>query len=475
MSRDARARRIRIASAAAALGLWLVAAGGQVRAQTPPATPATLDRAAALIESGAFDRAAAMLRELLAVDPANRRAREMLAFALESSGDLDGERRVRSALAADFPKDARIQADYGRVLERSGNDRGALAAYQRARLLSGGRSDPALASAIDRTKGRTALEIGAPIQTQSDPDANATRLDLGAAVPLRSLNRLSLLASHYGAEGTNGGATEAEALALSWVLRHRSGASLMVGPRLHVISPESGATERAAGGTIAGHAPLGPWLEVEARGEVATPWDEAAVAVLHGGRTSGALGRLYAHLIERRLLLQVGAQERRLSILGDPLSTGRPTASQSLSVAGADFVLWRKPGAAVRGEMLDEALIEPVTMTSSITVAYRHYGVSTETTPEFASLIGLAPRGSVDEASTAMMFASPSGRLGLALSAGVGRDTARDARLRRAGASLNWAPTSAFRLTLGYETATDLVTGLAGERHAGRLSFHADL
>src|SRR2546428_976959 len=62
----------------------------------------------------------------------DRPARETLAFVMESRGDLEGERALRAALAAEFPDDPRTQADYGRVLERSGDDPGALAAYRRA-------------------------------------------------------------------------------------------------------------------------------------------------------------------------------------------------------------------------------------------------------------------------------------------------------------------------------------------------------
>jgi len=74
----------------AAVAFWLITAGGRAWGQVPPATGLALQRAAALVRTRAFDRAAATLRGVLSVDPTNRGAQEMLAFALESKGDLEG-------------------------------------------------------------------------------------------------------------------------------------------------------------------------------------------------------------------------------------------------------------------------------------------------------------------------------------------------------------------------------------------------
>ena len=464
----------------AALALALITAGGPAWAQAPPVPAGTLERAGALVQTRAFEPAVAMLRQLLSVDPANRRAKEMLAFALESMGDLEGERRVRSGLAAEFPEDPRIQTDYGRALERSGDEVGALRAYRRARELSAAGSAPELEAAIERMRDRTAVEIGTPLlAVMSDPDASALCAQAGAAIPLGSRNHVALLGTHYAAEGrTSPGATAtSDALALTFVLRHGASALWTVGPRLHVVSPAGGGRrDFGVGGAIAGRAPLGPSLEAEWRAEVETPWDEAAVTVLRGGRTTAAEAHLYSNWFSRRLLLQAGARRRRLSILAmDPHSTRRPDAWQSLLLAGADVVLWRKPGAAVRGEMLDEALMARSTLSSAMTLAYRHYDVSTRTTPEFSQLIGFAPRGSVDEASVASTLASPRGGLGLELRAGLARDAARQARVWRIGGALIWAPKPTTRLTVGYEDATEIVTGLVGQSRKGWLSLHVDL
>src|SRR5437867_1627856 len=422
----------------AALAFWLIAAGGRAWGQAPPARAIALERAAALVRTRAFDRAAAVLRGVLSADPWNRGAQEMLAFALESKGDLEGERRVRSALAEEFPDDPRIQTDYGRVLERSGEEPGALRAYRRARALSAGRPAPDLDAAIERMKGRTAPEVGAPLSVMSDPDATASSVQTGAAVPLGSRHHLALLATRRAADArSTPDATESAELGLSLVRRGAGASSWTAGPHLHVVSPR-GAARRdvGVGGVVTGRAPIGRSFEVEGRAETETPWNDAAITVLRGGRTTAAEGHLYSHLLSRRLLLQAGARRRRLSILaeGSP-STRRPTAWQSLWLVGADAVLWR-PGAAIRGEMLDDAMVAPTTLASAMTLAYRHYDLSTQTTPDFDALIGLAPRGSVNEGSVATTLALPQGRLGLELRAGLARDSARRARAWRAGGAL---------------------------------------
>src|SRR2546422_3757617 len=336
------------------LALAWITACREAWGQVSHAPAGTVEHAAALIRTRAFEQSVAELRHLLSVDPANRRAKEMLAFALVSMGNLESERQVRSDLAAEFPDDPRIQTDYGRVLERSGEDEAALRAYRRARTLSAFGSTPELDAAIERMRSRTAVEIGTPLTVMSDPDATASRAQAGAAVPFGARHRAALLGLHYLADGrTSSVRTTADVLGLSFVLRHGTTAYWTMGPRLHVVSPR-GASRRdvGVGGAVAGRATFGPSLEAEWKAEAETPWDEAAITVLRGGRTTFAEGHLYSHSFSRRLLLQAGARRRQLSILAaDPHSTRRPKAWQSLWVAGADIVLWSNPGASVRGEM----------------------------------------------------------------------------------------------------------------------------
>ena len=477
MNSSTRSHLVRGLQGAAALVLALIATGQPARGQAPSAPAGGLERAGALLRARAFEQARTVLRELLLVDPANRQAKELLAFDLESMGDLDGERRVRSALAGEFPDDPRIQADFGRVLERSGDEAAALRAYRRARELSAGAQALELNAAIERVQGLTAPEIVTPFSVMSDPDASVSRAQAGATLPLGSRRHVALVGTRSVASAkTRPGETTSQALALTLVQRSGTGASWAMGPRAFAVSPRNAPGDFGVGGVAEGRLPLSPALEADVTAGIETPWDEAAVSLLHGGRTSGAEGHLYSHAFSRRVLLQAGARTRQLSILAaQPGAELRARARQSLWLAGADAVLWRGANAAVSGEMLDESLIAPTTLSSALTLALRHYDVSSRTTPEFAAVIGLVPRAIVDEASVTTTLAAPGGRLGVELRAGLARDFARADQIWRAGGSLIWAPTRATRFALGYEGATELASGLVGRSSAGRVSFHADL
>jgi hypothetical protein len=127
------------------------------------------------------------------------------------------------------------------------------------------------------------------------------------------------------------------------------------------------------------------------------------------------------------------------------------------------------------GEMLDETMTAPATLSPAVTFAYRHYGVTTETAPEFNSLIALAPRASVDEGSAAVTLATPGSRVGMNLRGGLGFDSAREARQWRAGGTLVWAPMPATRFTLGYDESSEIAIGLLGRSRRGWMSIHVDL
>src|SRR5262245_1464573 len=238
--------------AAAALALLLFGAKAEAGAAPAPAgesfgsSARVVERAAERIRAREYAPAAALLRDVLAADPDNRRAKELLAFALESTGDIEGERRVRSVLAAEFPTDPRVQSDYGRVLERSGKEGEALQAYRRARDRSDAVSARDLDQAIDRMRGRTAWEVGAPFTWMADPDATASRLQAGAAAPLSARHRAVLLGTRQAAESKSGReATASTSFAASLAGRGARG-SWAAGPRLHVISPRGAARKDVA-------------------------------------------------------------------------------------------------------------------------------------------------------------------------------------------------------------------------------------
>jgi tetratricopeptide (TPR) repeat protein len=462
----------------AALALALVTMGGPAWGQAPSAGADSLARATALVRGRDFGSAVPLLRRVILADPSNRGAQELLAFALESSGDFEGERRVRAALVAAQPGDSPLWFDYGRVLERLGDEAGALRAYRHARDLAVGASPPQIDEAIERTRGRTVPELGAPFTLVSEPDATASRTQVGAALPIGAGDQVTLLGSRQFARGRlwpEG--MSSDHVALSIVHRLGIGGFVTAGPHVHVISPQGGArADVRVGGAIAGRAPLGRALEIDGKAGVDSPWDEAAIAILRGGRASSAEGNLYAHAFARRVLLQGGARRRRLTILDfGPIPARRAAARQTLWRAGADVVLWQRPGGTLRGEMLDEALIAPTATSPALTLSYRHYDVSTSATPDFAERIAIAPRARVDEVSIATTVASPRRDLGLELRGALARDAARDALVWNPGATLVWAPRASARLRLGFDQATETAAGLTGRRREARVSLHVDL
>ena len=429
-----------------------------------------------LLQSREFERAAISLQRLLATDPGDRPAREMLAFALESMGKIREERRVRAALAADFPDEPAIQAGYGRVLERSGDAAGALRAYRRARELEPAAAASELDAAIERTRERSSVEVAAPTAFLTDPGGSVARIQAGTAIPIGPATHLAVLGTSYSARsGANRFGTQASALALT-LARVGPGVSWSAGPRWHLFSPPGMARhDLGTGAGVTARAALGASFEAAGAAELDAPWDDAAIAVLRGGRSTAVEGHVYSHAMSRRLLLQAGARVRRLSIVTEPMDAmGRATARQSLWLAGADVVLWNR-GAALPGEVLDESLVAPTSIAPGATLAYRHYDVTSRPTPEFGSTIGLAPRGIVDEASIATTLAASRQRLGIHVQAGLAHDSARDARMWRGGAGLFWTPTPGSRVTLGYEQADETVTGLEGRRQSGWFSVHVHL
>ncbi|HET7903980.1 MAG TPA: hypothetical protein VFM17_05420, partial [Candidatus Eisenbacteria bacterium] len=188
-------------SSALAAALALASCVAPARGLESPRPSGALERAESLVRIGSFDSGAALLRDLVSTDPGNRRAKELLAFALESMGEIEGERRIRSALAAEHPRDPRLLADLGRVLERSGEDRDALNAYRRARALGASVPTRELEAAIERTRGRIATEIAAPFVVLSDPDATAWRGQGGAAFPIRARTHVAALSARAEAKG----------------------------------------------------------------------------------------------------------------------------------------------------------------------------------------------------------------------------------------------------------------------------------
>src|SRR5215471_17306514 len=138
---------------------------------------------------------ARVLRRYLALDPKSVRGREMLAWALEAGGDLDGELTVRRSLSDDEPSPAHDR-DYGRALERAESYAAARDRYKRAIAESGSGADATLVTSYERMRYRTTPEVAAGGSLRSDPQAWAWRAQAGGVLPFGARHSLALTAWH---------------------------------------------------------------------------------------------------------------------------------------------------------------------------------------------------------------------------------------------------------------------------------------
>jgi tetratricopeptide (TPR) repeat protein len=169
-------------------------------ASLPPDAEVALNHADAHLLAQDWAGAERVLRRFLARSPDNLRARRMLAWALESTGDLPAELSVRARLAVDDPSfDAK--RDYGRALERDGDYGDALRSYEEAAAETVGAPDATLTAARDRMRYRLTPEIGADLRLRSDPTTTDEHLQVGAALPFASRHLVSIIASHERAQG----------------------------------------------------------------------------------------------------------------------------------------------------------------------------------------------------------------------------------------------------------------------------------
>jgi tetratricopeptide (TPR) repeat protein len=460
----------------------------------PPAFDAevALNQADAHLLNKDWEGGATILRRYLALDPKNVRGREMLAWALEADGDLDGELEVRRGLVADHPT-AENEKDYGRALERATNYREASAHY-RAALADGDGADNTLRTSYDRMHYRITPEVAGGGWLRSDPQAWDWRAQAGAALPFGTHHQAGLLAWYDSSTdwhtnevvGANvlretGSVTGLGGYAM---LGRRSGASLLAGADarfstttgtdaagVEVYGPRR---ELSFGGQAELDAPAARIVQINLHLDLNEQWNDAPVTIHEGGTMTGATGHVYLFPPSRIVLFDTGAQVRRLGL--SPLEAGqpRPTADQLLAWAGVDFNLWTDPHGIVRGETLDERMVRGRPLNDAGVLAYRHYENWANLGPGFR--IALYPRDSIDNATFILRKALLAGRAGAELHGGIGYDNIQNQLLGQAGGALVVASTWSTRLTVSYDWVHQTaVVGLPGTLQIGWVAFHADL
>jgi tetratricopeptide (TPR) repeat protein len=453
------------------------------RALTPAGQPVDVEVALHHAESDLLARdfggAERVLRDLLARVSDHRRARELLAASLEGSGDLDGELAVREGLARGQAA-SRPVFDYGRALERAGDWAAALRAYRRASALAGGpeRTDPELASALGRMTGRTSVELAASVETRSDPQTTSLGEQVGIAVPFGSAHHVALSAwrERLTARDTPAGGWAGE-LAAAMALHGRR-ADAIAGGKLGVRDLRTGDGSPDRGASWSGFADLrgrpSRHLELSLDAEVNALWRETPSNLLDGGHTTGATVHAYAIALGSRLIIDSGAQGRRLvlpGLVGGP----DPTASQVLGWTGLDAVLWVDHEHALGGEILDDGMRWPAQLASALVAGYRHFELWSDAQPEFTRRIAVASRASIDVGTLTARKVFAGGRLGVELRSLLGWDHAREVAISRIGGSLLVTPTRSSRISLSLDLGVESPTGFRGQTRTGWVSYHADL
>lgn len=485
-------------------------------------TAPQLDQEAALAQVEAhviardWSGAEAILQRVLARDGRHRRAREILAYVYEASGQIDHELALRAEMASEDPT-AETSRQWGRALERAGDFKGALARYEEARERGAGAADETLVTSLSRMRYRLTPEVAGAFIARRDPQADSLRAQAGVALPFASRHTLSLFAWHDTSSGRvlrsnmlPSGGGSATGLGSLVFLQSRGGASLLVGGDLRYIVPADPGHARPAMPMLSGATPtVGATAETvlpfklsslaggEAflRGDFNQQWNDSSVTVSEGGSLNGGAAHLYAFTSNRRFTLTAGTQIRQFRLaevsapttvgmppVGGPTAPGiaMPTSSdaksmQKLFVAGGDVVLWSRPARMLMGESLDERLARRTSLSDALVLSYRHYQLFGSSSDAFSSRLVLAPRAANHVVSSNIRKVLADGRLGVDLRGSLGYDTQREVALYGAGGSLVLIPTWAGRLFVSYDIAREAATGLTGTRHTGWITYHADL
>jgi tetratricopeptide (TPR) repeat protein len=482
---------------------YIVLADRIYESMLPP--PPKFDEEVALNQADAhlmnkdWEGGARVLKRYLALDPKNVRGREMLAWALEADGDLQGELEVRRSLAQDLPT-AIHQKDYGRALERAANFRAASQQYHAAlsaTATSGDGPDNTLVVSYDRMHYRVTPEVGAGGQVRSDPQAWSWRAQAGGAMPFGAHHQIGALVWHDDAQDWN--ANHTLRLGMNAVREigavtgggayvmfgHHSGASLLLGgdARYGTARGEDGAGtqtygpthETSFGGNVEADSPIGKNVQVNVHGDLNEQWNDAPVTVEEGGKMTGVTAHLYLFPKDRLFLFDGGVQERHLTLR--PLNVGdaAPASNQTLVWGGLDFNLWSDGQRLVRGESLDERMVRRTAMNDAAVLTYRHYELFASMPPEFATRISLYTRASIDNGSFIFRKVVAGGRVGFEVHGGLGYDNVQDQALEQGGTAIVWASTWSTRLLVTYDIVHQTTIGLPGTLQIGWVTFHADL
>jgi len=420
------------------------------------------------IKAGHWEVAQMLLRDFLKDNPKHQRARELLAWCMESSGNIKEELALRAEFARDKTDRPQKTFEYARALERASEYSAALGRYREARSLG-------VAEASDgilRLERKVAPEVGGGGVIRTDPSGSVAGWLVGGTMPLAGHFRLALSAF---SETSNGGPVMEQATstyASGWgIWTSHAGSALALGATQRLDdSPREG-----LGGSAIAQTSGQRDVQLQVRGDMNVPWHESASVMRYDGVQDTVGGTLYlkSKVSERRVLASVGGQARWLGL--EPLPyVPMDRARQLFASAGVDLTLSGMADRVVRGEAFDNEMLAPRSLTQATVVSYRHYEMTSDN--PFPGRVVLVERSSIDELSGVIRHVfGPRGVVGAELRGGLGYDWVRYVDQWRAGASLLVAATLGSRLTFDYDVASESGTGLTGRRHLGSVVLHVDL
>ena len=331
----------------------------------PPKSDAevALNQADAHLINEDWTGGARVLRRFLALEPKSLRGREMLAWALEASGDLEGELEVRRSLSDDLP-DGRARSRLRPRARARGELRGGARPVRAARWRHDrGNPDATLMTSYNgcasapRRRWPPAPRC-APIHRRGRGGCRRARRCRSAPAALGRSPGTTLRTTgrRTRSSGPNvlAKAGTVTGLGAHLLLARRSNGSLLVGVDARYATDSGRRRERCrpAVGRRGFHfgaqakAAAEP-VAVRARQlarDLNEQWNEAPITVHEGGTMSGATGRVYLYPKSRVVLIDAGAQVRQLS-LSQQGTPAPPRSSQVLAWAGIDFNLWAAPRA----------------------------------------------------------------------------------------------------------------------------------